>query len=132
MSIKQKTTITIAKIVTNHISFNEYISIPHRVHEIIVHSIGFIILDAGPAVVESAFYITSDMITNPHDQILGVAGNIGFPYNDTRMKKFIYTNEYVNGTFNFYIYNLQTLEPNTNLGGTTVHIDIEFIEYNKS
>lgn len=128
---KQKTCITIVSELdpAHPAYFQQYINIPHRVDKIKVTSIGGIIFTNAPAIVPSIFYIDSDLVTNPHDRILGTFANFSQSYNSsTKTKEFSNPSKSVNGNYTFQVYDLQGLLLNTNNGNSYVHIDLEFIE----
>ena len=78
MKEKQRTCITIrANGGANFSSFSEYINIPHNVDIIVCRDMSFDVVDADPEYEKNAFYVTSNLITNIHDQILGYGPNIG-------------------------------------------------------
>ncbi len=129
---KQKTCITIAQVVADFRNFKEYINIPHRVDIIRCTSLGGEIYSLVPALVDEAFYITSDLINNNHhDNILGVFGNLGYSFPQS-VKEFRNPSGSVNGTFSFEIYSLLTKTLNIYNGGTSIFINLEFIELDRN
>lgn len=126
---KQKTCITITKAaIATPGTFTDFIYIPHKVDKIICKSLGFIILDAVPSLVDDAYYVTSDLITNVHDQILGVGPNLDKTFMATQNTEFTYEKKMVSGTYTFKIFSLATGNLNDATGGTSVYINLEFIE----
>lgn len=125
MKEKQKTCITIQKAGIISSPFNEYISIPHNVDIIICKAIGFIVIDGTPALVNDAFYITSNLISNIHDQILGFGPNLNYDF-PTSYKRFQNIQKIINGNYSFSIHSITT--GNVNINNASVVIDLEFIE----
>ena len=140
MKEKQKTCITVMKrgigggaggaAITN---FSDYITIMHNVDIIRVTSIGGEIyndagLGAGPVLVDEAFYITSDLVTNIHDNILGLFGNLSYNFSGSRPKEFLNNNKPISGTYTFYIYQLADGLANSYNSRVSIYINIEFIE----
>ncbi len=124
--IKQSTYITIVKLVSSG-EFTEFIAIPHNVDIIKCHSMGAYIINAVPALITDTFYITSELVSNVHDNILGICPNVSFT-NAVTAKTFRNNNKTINGTYSFKIYQLITGSLlAANLGGS-VYINLEFIE----
>lgn len=130
MKVKNRTCITIIQTIVNNSNFNEYLNIPHNVDCIVVNSIGSYFIDAVPAIVDSAFYVKSDLVSNIHDNILGVFGNFNHYYQSTRMKEFRFPTKTISGTFQFQVFDLATKSLVVGSSGN-IHIDLQFIEYEK-
>lgn len=129
MKEKQKTCITIQKAaISNPGMFTEMINIPHNVNVIRCKTIGFIIYDGVTAqLIDDAFYITTNLISNIHDNILGFGPNLNtnFP---TSEKTFYFNQNIVSGIYTFNIHYVSNGLLNIDTGGTSVVIDLEFIE----
>lgn len=129
MIVKNKTCITIIKLINNG-EFTDNIHIPHNVNLIRITSIGSVIL-LNNVLDNSAYYVVSNLVSNMHDNILGVFGNLNYAYNSSKTKEFLTKNVTINGTYTFRIYETGTIDQlNQNYVGP-VHIDIEFIEYDE-
>lgn len=132
MHEKRKTCITISKS-TGTSNFTEYLNIPHRVDIIRVTAIGGFIFNATPELVDSIFYLKSDLISgNIHDNVLGTFGNLNYSTNSTKIKEFLCGSGSVNGSYNFQIFDLANQRLITYTEANAVFIDLEFIEYDKS
>lgn len=129
MRVKQSTCITVVGAITNgRVVDNLYIN--HNVDMVKITSIGGIIVD-GANLVDSCFYITSNLVSGQHDSILGVFANFNRAYNGTSYKQYNVNNVTYNSQFRFDIFDLATgLQLGNNIGGV-IHIDIELIEHNR-
>lgn len=130
MKEKQKTCITVIGRGVAINTFNESINIPHNVDIIHITSIGGIILNNN-AIVGNAFYIRSNLVTNIHDQILGVFGNLSYQFSNSGEKTFRNLNRIITGTYTFEILNFDDGTLINYNEGVTVYINIEFIELEK-
>lgn len=131
MKEKQKTCITIAKsAIANPATFTEYINIPHNVDIIVCKGMGFTILSGVPAIIDDAYYITSNLISNTHDAILGYGPNINYDF-PVSEKQFKNTMNVINGTYTFNIYSVSSGNANNAAGNTSVIFSLEFIELEK-
>ena len=130
---KQKTCITvIAKRpdIENNSVFSERIYIPHQVDVIKVTSIaGYVYLAGGAVVSNDVYYITSNLVSNIHDTILGYFGNLN-SINTSSVKEFT-NNQPINSVYTFIINQALFKAPNTNTGPIVVSINLEFIELEK-
>lgn len=127
MKEKQKTCITIIEQsgLLPLAKFTDVINITHNVHKIRVASIGGIITNVGyvPPYDDDIYYITSDLISNTHDNILGSFNNI--TGTNSKNKEFRPTSISINGEYEFTIY-----QSNNEIGvfPGKIFIDLEFIE----
>lgn len=128
---KQKTCITVIGRGVALTQFTSFINIPHKVDIIRVRSIGGEVYNdpgAGSVLVDEAFYVTTDMVTNTHDQILGIFGNLSYHFSNSNRKDFMHPSKKVSGTYTFTLYQLNDGLINTYNRNASVYINLEFIE----
>lgn len=134
MKEKQKTCITVLHNGNAINQFTKFLNIPHRVDIIKITGIGGEIYNdpgGGAVLVNDAFYITSDLVTNYNDNILGIFGNFTYAFSDSGKKTFINNSGSIYGTYTFYLYQFKNRILNTYNDSVTVYINIEFIELEK-
>lgn len=126
---KQKTCITVIGTIDPATgTFSEYIQIPHKVDKIRTASLGCMLVNAGGDIINTAYYVQSNLISNPHDNILGVTYNVNNFFPATRNKEFMNNSKVVSGTYTFTVYNLLSQELDPNIASGKVTLDLEFIE----
>jgi len=131
MKEKQKSCISVVKKVTNSQTFDYDIYIPHKVDIIRVTSLGGLVYDSTPILVDDIFYITSNLIYSGLDNIVGLFCNPNYNIQSSP-KEFRTSNPIINGSYNFEIRNINDRQLITYFGDTQIFINMEFIELEKN
>ena len=119
-----QTTITIRRSGDTTSNINEYIYIPHMVDLIECTDASFIVNSAD--ISDSNFYITSNLISNLHDNILTHGANYS-RFGTSARKIFKNPSRIVNGNYSFNIFKTHTGALN-NVANSSIIFTLKFIE----